>query len=200
MHLFLEGSVRTGKSTLLRQCLAPYFAQYGGQIGGFSCQRLWQEGEPRGYRLTSADNLTLDAPFAPELSGIFLYHGKEGTKKELSVFESSAVSLLNEAKNSRLILLDEIGGVDLTVPVFHEKLYEILAGGVPCIGVLKSNENARHVGKKSASAELTAQNNQQLRRDLTEQFDAEILQFTREDAEEIRRKIETFLAACFKTL
>ena len=52
-HLFLEGPIQTGKSTLLRRLLAPY----KDQIGGFASQRMLNDdGRTIGYRIGPAVN------------------------------------------------------------------------------------------------------------------------------------------------
>lgn len=193
MHLFLEGPVRTGKSTLIRQCIAPYIRQ----IGGFSCQRLWQDARPCGYRLAPADELALDAPFTPDAPGIFLRHSPQPPHKDLSVFDTLGVKLLEESEGRPLILLDEIGGSELLVPSFREKLYEILAGETPCIGVIKLSSKAGSMSRAAGYPGEIVDYNLQLRRELEERFGGEICLFQRERREELKSKIEVFLQRIF---
>lgn len=194
MHLFLEGPIQTGKSTLIRQCIAPYIHQ----IGGFSSQRLWQDSLPCGYRLAPADELALDAPFTPDVSGLFLRHRQGASSyKDLSVFETLGVKLLAQSKDKPLILLDEIGGSELLVPAFREKLYEILAGDVPCLGVIKLTSKAGSMSKAAGYPEELVDYNIQLRRDLEKTFHGEIFPFQRERRDELKGKIELFLETIF---
>lgn len=162
MHLFLEGPVKTGKSTLLRQCIEPYIEK----TGGFSSQRLWQDGRPCGYRLVPAENLRLDQPYEPGLPGIFTYHHQSDWRKDPAVFETLGVQLLSNLSDCELILLDEIGGSELLVPAFREKLYEVLSGPLPCIGVLKLSSKAAFMSRTSGYPGQVVDYNRQLREDL----------------------------------
>ena len=59
-HLFLEGPIQKGKSTLLRELLAPYM----NEVGGFTSQRLLDsEGETVAFRIGSARSTPLTAPY-----------------------------------------------------------------------------------------------------------------------------------------
>lgn len=193
MHLFLEGPVQTGKSTLIRQCISPYMDQ----IGGFSSQRLWQNGRPRGYRLAPAGERALDAPLDLNVSGIFTCHSSQGSRKNPLVFEILGVELLEKAKGTSLILLDEIGGAELLVPAFRQKLYEILAGPVPCIGVIKLADKAGFMSRAAGYPGEVVDYNLQLRRDLTESFHGEICPFSPDRRNVIKHKIELFLERIF---
>lgn len=193
MHLFLEGPVKTGKSTFLRNCLHIYMDR----IGGFSCQRLWQDGSPCGYRLTPADETALDAEFSPDLSGIFTCHTNQVSKKDPSVFETLGVSLLEEAEKKDLILLDEIGGSELLVPDFRKTLYRILNGPVPCIGVLKLPASARFMQKMSGYPAEVSAYNLALREWLLQRPDVGIFTFSKESADSLHHEIQEFLERIF---
>lgn len=193
MHLFLEGPVKAGKSTFLRKNLHIY-SEF---IGGFSCQRLWENGQPCGYRLVPADEQDLDAEFSPELAGIFTCHTRQLSMKDPSVFETLGVSLLKQAADKKLILLDEIGGSELLVPPFRQALYEVLDGPVPCIGVLKLPASAQFMQRASGyPAEVTAQN-RVLRETLSHRQDVSLLPFSRENTARLQREIDCFLGGIF---
>lgn len=70
-------------------------------------------------------------------------------------FEDMGVQLLkqsiNDAKAGRikLVLLDEIGGHELGCDEFREILYQLLESDIPCIGVIKLNENAKRMARKN---------------------------------------------------
>lgn len=193
MHLFLEGPVRTGKSTLIRQCIAPYLHQ----IRGFSCQRLWLDGTPSGYRLAPAEETALDAPLLPDTPDIFLSYQNNPPKKDPSVFAGLGTMLLEQAKGAPLILLDEIGGSELLVPAFRKKLYEILSGPSPCIGVLKLASKAGSMSKAAGYPGTIVEYNLRLRRDLKEVFSGEICYFEPERREDVKTRIESFLKPIF---
>lgn len=193
MHLFLEGPVQTGKSTLLRECLAPYPKQ----LGGFSSQRLWQESLPCGYRLTPACEFHLDADYHPDLKGVFMYHFGEVSQKDPSVFQSYGVQLLKDAENSQLILLDEIGGSELLVPAFRNRLYQILSGPTPCIGVLKLSSKASFMSQAAGYPGEVVDCNLQLHEKLNQIPGCRILSFSRENRSYLKREIEKFLEEIF---
>lgn len=193
MHLFLEGPVQTGKSTLIRECIQPYLHK----AGGFSCQRLWREGIPCGYRITSPRELQLDAPYSPELSGIFLYHFGNESRKDPSVFETLGISMLEQTEGCSLILLDEIGGSELLIPSFRTRLYEILAGSIPCIGVLKLADKAKFMGKTAGYPGTVVEFNEQLRKDLHEKFGASVLSYNPACRDALKKEILQFTERIF---
>jgi nucleoside-triphosphatase len=138
--VFLQGPSKAGKSTLLRDVLMPYRAH----VAGFVVQRLMKNGEQIGFRAVQANGglAPLEEEYAPGMDGIFILRGK----KNESVLDETivAVEAASHKPGSKLILLDEIGGIELTSPVFMNALSRILSGGKPCIGVLKSRENLEH--------------------------------------------------------
>ncbi len=193
MHLFLEGPVQTGKSTLIRQAISPYIDH----LGGFSSQRLWQDGRPCGYRLLPAHELQLDAPYAPGMSGIFMYHHKDTSFKNPDVFATLGVKLLEESAGKKLILLDELGGSELLLPAFRSKLYEILEGPIPCLGVLKLPSKAKFMSRAAGYPGQVVQYNLQLRQTLSERSTGRILGLNSENREALRQELSFFLDNIF---
>ena len=83
-----------------------------------------------------------------------------------------------------MILLDEIGGLELKDQSFKYRLYELLAGDVPCIGVIKLLDKARSMNVSADAGEKPssiASLNQELRRKMLEDLDCKILEFKRND-------------------
>ena len=159
-HLFLEGQIQIGKSTLLRECLAPC----RDSLGGFSVQRLTgPEGRPLGYRITEAWDFCIEQPYDANLPGIFLYRGENGMIQDLSVFTETALQLLEASKDAPLLLLDEIGGLELKDGTFSAVLYDTLTGETPCIGVLKSEAHAIRMSSSRPESEQFVRENQHLR-------------------------------------
>ena len=97
-HLFLEGPIQTGKSTLLRRLLAPY----KDQIGGFASQRMLNDdGRTIGYRIGPAESTPLTIPFIEgcELPGIFRIIHEDGTSEKFpEIFDSYGIRLLDAAR------------------------------------------------------------------------------------------------------
>jgi nucleoside-triphosphatase THEP1 len=163
-NLFFEGPARTGKSTVLRKTLLPMLSD----LGGFFVQRLVDSnGIAVAYQLVSLDEikrlgtkgeslfLSVDAPYAPshptDHNGIFLWTAPR--RFDTNVFETFGVDCL-KASTNKVILLDEIGGVDLLCPGFLAALRTVLSSDTPCIGVLKELEKARDA--QSLNRELRA--------------------------------------------
>lgn len=189
--LFLTGDSGEGKSTLLFQCLKPYRAV----TCGFYSQRLIDEnGDTAGFRLASAkEEWEPEVCFREGLSNIFLRRTKEGMLSFPEVFQSEGRKLLAGHGDNKLILMDEIGGVELLIPEFMEAVHDCMNGPKPCIGVLKSRKNlammmSRNGGSPSAShlrdeleeAVLKGQNNQ-------------LLTFCRREESSVREKILKYL-------
>jgi len=191
-HLFIEGPIQTGKSTLLRKCLYPYKSQ----LGGFSSQRLMNENElAAGYRITEATDFCLQQKPNFSLPGIFQKKAEEGSKKNPEVFENYGVMLLEKSNAYPLILLDEIGGAELLYPNFYRKLYEILEGDIPCIGVIKLNEKARFMSQEAKYPSDIVSLNLKLRYDIINKFDGKVISFNDNSEKEIKE----FLCGIFMT-
>ncbi|MBQ1400956.1 MAG: hypothetical protein IIY99_01265 [Firmicutes bacterium] len=207
-HLFLEGPIQSGKSTLIKNCLR----EFGGTPGGFSCKRYLDEsGSIRAFGLVSPTDFDVDGVYDPQIHGdpdngirakdpgIFLIKGAAGMKADTDAFIRAGIRLLDEPKHADLILMDEIGGVELMSDEFREKLDEVLAGNIPCIGVLKQQSHAKvmqkhHGGeRKSDKADGIIRANEQLRKDIVEKYGGIIVPFDREGIEEVRLAVMQFL-------
>ena len=65
-HLFLEGPIQSGKSTLIKNCLR----EFGGTPGGFSCKRYLDEsGSIRAFGLVSPTDFDVDGVYDPQIHG-----------------------------------------------------------------------------------------------------------------------------------
>ena len=188
-HLFWEAFPQTGKSTLLRKYLEPYKSK----LGGFSSQRLWEDDFPRAYRLVPAGDFQLDANYSPDMENVFRYH----REKHPEVFRNYGTSLLRDASNHPLALLDEIGGAELLVPEFRTELYNLLRSDTPCIGVLKLSDKARFMQKTAGYTEDVISYNEQLRDFLKSLPDCRLVTFDRDNPEEAITAIEDFLERIF---
>ena len=197
-HLFLEGPIQTGKSTLIRKALKPYLASAPCcTIGGFASQRLTDpSGSTRAFRIAPAD-APLTAPFsdyypcaedAPSVYGIFkTFYPDNKPVVDYSVFETHGIRYLRDTDGKRLMLLDEIGGHELTSAPFMDALYQLLAGDIPCIGVIKLPDSTKRM-----DAALLHEN-ARLHERITSEFDGKILYYERGD-ESVRAIVDAFLA------
>lgn len=141
MHFFLQGDQGMGKSHLLREVLKPYVSM----ITGFTVQRLFEDSTLVGFRayLFAGEFPALDLSYRSELDGIFLYRNKQNVRALEHILGQVERCCLTSS--CRLILLDEIGGMELLSPLFMESLTKILEGVKPCVGVLKSRRNLKHM-------------------------------------------------------
>lgn len=140
MHLFLQGPIGIGKSTLLQKAIK----LSGFSITGFTAQRLIENGKTIGYRAVMVNGTlpALEASCPDDMDGVFLLNGK----RNVSVLERAIQQVERDMQSPevKLVLLDEIGGIELTSDAFMGPLRRILSGAKPCIGVLKSAGNLAH--------------------------------------------------------
>ena len=195
-HLFLEGPIQKGKSTLLRDLLAPHMQE----VGGFASQRLIDsEGKTIAFRIGRANTTSLTAPFHDKYDGIFRIITKRGTSlKYPEVFDNEGLIYLTHNTGKKLILLDEIGGAELLNYKFRNALYTVLAGDTPCIGVIKQEVKAKFMSATAGYEKKLLSYNRELRKLLTSKYDSRILQFRRND-DNLRQEIEAFLYKIFMT-
>ena len=150
--LFLEGPIQTGKSTLIRKILREVFDQDLSGVAGFTSQRITDsDGNLLGFRLApAASDLSVTAD-SVGTDNVFKYFTPSGSKTDMSVFETTGIELINEAYaavkegRAKVVLLDEIGGHELASSAFRNELYKLLDSDVPCIGVVKSQSNTKHM-------------------------------------------------------
>lgn len=195
-HFFLEGPIQEGKSTLIRKMIKNHLAE----IGGFSSQRLLNHsGKTVGFRIAPASEaIDLTRQYSPALSDVFLYFDGKKTNMKSEVFADTAIKYLRESKGKKLILLDEIGGVELLVPEFRQALYNALEE-TPCIGVLKLEISNRHMCDNANINRDCIILHMQLRDSFVNQYQADVLRFERSRAEEIEKAMQTFLDDIFKS-
>lgn len=194
-HLFLEGPIQEGKSTLIRSRIRDHLPQ----VGGFSSQRLLDSsGKTVGFRIAPPEEaMALTAEYSPELSGVFLYFDGEKTEAKPELFAGTAVSYLRERKGKKLILLDEIGGVELLEPEFRKELYAALEGDIPCLGVLKLEISMRNMCKNTDIDRDCVDYHLKLREDLARRFGADIVRFERNRTKEPERALNEFIHTIF---
>jgi len=117
-RLFLTGPIGCGKSTAIAQALG----ERTQQCGGFLTRR---HREPNLH-------FTLESPDGQH-SETFLDFSSGEPQLNLDVFSRLGVSLLR----GDIMVLDEIGGIELLCPDFSAALEQLLQQDIPMIGVLK---------------------------------------------------------------
>jgi len=194
-HLFLEADSGVGKSTLIRKIIAPYI----NQIGGFTSQRLQNDNnETIAFRIVPASDLRLAVPYEDTPESIFriITEDIKGLNKP-EIFETEGLKYLTDNDEKKLILLDEIGGIELRNDAFRTKLHEVLSGDIPCIGVIKQNQKAAMMSCLSGKTPVTVKYNLELREKMLNEYDCKILRFKRNDAT-VESEISKFVNTIFK--
>lgn len=122
-RLFLTGPMGCGKSTAIAKALGSQIAQ----CGGFLTRRY--RGENLSFTLESTDGQNRET---------FLDFPDGNPRLNLDVFSQLGTLLLA----GKVLVLDEIGGVELLSPEFMAALDAVLDSDVPIIGVLKGESPA----------------------------------------------------------
>lgn len=117
-RLFLTGPMGCGKSTVIANALGEKITQ----CGGFLTRR---HREPYLH-------FTLERPDG-QLAETFLDFHEEKPRVNMDTFSQLGVTLLN----GNILVLDEIGGIELFCPEFMAALEQVLQAETPIIGVLK---------------------------------------------------------------
>jgi nucleoside-triphosphatase THEP1 len=145
--LFLQGDTGVGKTSLILEKIRPYMRE----TGGFFIQRLTEAGATRAFRTAGVFYESAPcAPYAKNAEGVFIEKTEDGWRAEPEAFIKAVSALLSGFRNKKLILLDEIGGIELLSEQFAGLLQPVLESGIPCIAVIKSEKNA-----KAMALELT---------------------------------------------
>lgn len=187
--LFLTGPAGCGKSSLIREALGEKLASSGGFVTGITTD---EEGRSVGYALSPAASAGGVEGFEPAL---YLDCRVFPPEKDHEVFRQTGVRLLEEAVWYPFALLDELGGYELVIPEFSAALEGFFRTGLPCVGALRSPEDAELLRSllglsgrypKKLEALLAA-----LRRDP----DCRIVELREDNAGEVRALLEVWAAA-----
>ncbi|HCD44230.1 MAG TPA: hypothetical protein DEQ64_10930, partial [Lachnoclostridium sp.] len=118
--LFLKGDSGEGKTTLLFECLKPWHRM----VGGFYSQRLLNEdGLTMGFRMVpAAEEWIPAAAYKKGMTNVFIQRNENGFQKNLQFFKTDGIEILRSSAHNKLLLLDEIGGIELFVPDFMKEV------------------------------------------------------------------------------
>ena len=178
----------------MRGALAPLAST----VAGFATQRLTANGGFIGYRAVVVNGTTgqvlpsVEAAYSDGTSdGVFILEGK-GDISVLAQKISEAERVIQNP-SVKLVLLDEIGGIELTSKVFMEPLLRILCGAKPCIGTFKSTDNLTHTVrtlKIDAEYHLLHQRLEQILRQ-----NGNLLTVTEKNRQEISERIRSWITS-----
>ena len=151
----LTGMPGTGKTTLIRQAIT----QSGRNAGGFFTQEIRSVGIREGFRIVTLDgkegvlaHIAIDSPFRV---------GKYGV--DISVLDTIGVdSIYNAISHNDLIVIDEIGKMELFSPRFITAVQDALTSPKKVLGTvtLKPHPLADSIrlSKNIRGAEITRNN------------------------------------------
>jgi len=129
-NLILTGSPGVGKTTLLKECAFPF----RNLIGGFYTEEIREEQERRGFCLKTFTGGT----------GIFALKGMSSPHKlnkygiDLKVLEEIGVRAVKLAITSKkVVLVDEIGAMEMLSPLFCQIIGEALSGPKPFLATIR---------------------------------------------------------------
>lgn len=144
-NLFLTGTVKCGKSTLIKQEITPFLDD----VGGYFVQRLLCSGENLGFKMLEITN-SEDYVLEKEISStnkekdLVVYLSDDGSwKSSINTFETTGVDILERSYRSKkkLVLMDELGRVEEYAPRFRQMVETLLDDPAFVLGVLKKEAN-----------------------------------------------------------
>lgn len=188
--LFLQGNTQTGKSTLILNSILPFLSV----TAGFMSQRLLSNGETKAFCLTPIKLAEVSyAEYDKKIPYIFLEYVSGKWQRNENIFTAAGVKMLSDIAGKKLIVLDEIGGVELLSEPFRRKLYEVLSCGIPCIGVIKSYCNRTAMQKSIKLKQNYTVLHEKLYKDIVNCFDGIIISTDDNTKEFVETSICTFL-------
>lgn len=199
-NLFLFGSIGAGKSTVIRQCLIPFLPE----VGGFYVQRVLCNKTLVAYILKPVDykadyQLTLEVNNLMGLDNLFLYADDQSNwQRDDHVFQNSGAACLRDSRqdHKKLILLDELGGIELHNQAFMAEVYETLSSSTPALGVVKAPANARILERVTAAKRVTDVNLTFINY-LNNDQSTELLNVDNIDQNEVAFRVKSFVEAVF---
>jgi len=168
LHIFLQGMLNVGKSTVIRKTLEILTACGPLKIGGFN---TWRSG--------ALDSNIYIRPAMP---------GREDEKYHLAsyradshnidcdplAFDQTGVRLLEENPYADLIIMDELGFLERYSSVFQQTVLKALDRDIPVIGVLRKKDIPWHEPIKThplvSIREVTMENRDTLPQELADRL------------------------------
>lgn len=150
-HMFLQGEIGVGKSTIIKNSISPHMHE----IGGFYTQRIYIGQRYVGFALNCVEEeeeyiINKHVNSLNEVDNIFLYSDDNGRWKiNNDVFLNYGLSSLRTGYSSKkLILMDELGGVELKCIPFMREIFNVLDGEISVLGVLKTKSSITKLQNK----------------------------------------------------
>ena len=130
----LTGRPGTGKTSLIKQVVVGMT----GKAGGFYTEEIRSGGERQGFRLVTLDgqeailaHVNIKSPYRVSKYGV-----------DINSLDRVGVSALNQAaKECQLVVVDEIGKMELFSANFREDVFKIINSGKKVLGTIMSSAN-----------------------------------------------------------
>jgi nucleoside-triphosphatase len=130
----LTGRPGTGKTSLIKQVAA----QVKGQAGGFYTEEIRSQGVREGFRLVTLGGETAILAHVKIRSQHRV--GKYGV--DIETLDKVGVPALEQAaQHCDLVVVDEIGKMELFSPRFREAVSQVIASGKKVLGTIMLNPN-----------------------------------------------------------
>jgi nucleoside-triphosphatase len=161
----LTGSPGTGKTTAIRQAIARSKAK----AGGFYTEEIRSGGNRQGFRIVTLDEQNAILAHVD-------FSGRHRVSKygvDVRNLDNVGVAAIYQAiEDSELIVIDEIGKMELFSPGFREAVLKAIDSGKKVLGTIMfsphpfADEIKRHPGVKVV--ELTRANHEQVLREIVD--------------------------------
>jgi nucleoside-triphosphatase len=127
--VFLTGRPGCGKTTLIKRVVN----ELARRAGGFYTEEIRERGARVGFKLITLDGK--EAVFAHVAFKAPDRVGKYGL--DLSALETVGVEALRGAVHARqLVVIDEIGPMEIRSAIFRDEVHEVLDSGAPILGTI----------------------------------------------------------------
>jgi nucleoside-triphosphatase len=145
--------------------------------------------------LKPASELLLSEKSSAAADHCFIQMKQGKRSRNLTVFESYGCSLLQEARRSKkVILLDEIGGVELLSKSFMKELYLTLNQPQKIIGVCKSDKNYQRQ-KQHTLESLDIDQQRETLKEAINAADGQIRTLTEQNHQMVEAELRHFLTS-----
>ncbi len=130
-NYFISGMPKSGKTTLLRKLVEKMKAQ-GLRVGGFITPDAKAHGARTGFAVEDVETGTRETFAATDIDGpkVAKYH------VDVRAFESVALPILQKASRYDVIVIDEIGRMEMKSAKFSELLGDLLESDTPLVASL----------------------------------------------------------------